>query len=73
MWLPAFVPPIMIPLLIYSTQGMQDLMPIDFLTTIICLGKKYEINYLCNEGLKRLWLDFPNTLEQWNMSSQEYS
>jgi len=53
----------MIPVLSYSAQG---LMPIDLLTAILRLGKKYEIGSLCDEGLKRLWLEFPNTLEQWN-------
>jgi hypothetical protein len=48
-------------------------MPIDLLVAILRLGKKYEIDYLRDEGLKRLRLDFPNTLEQWNTSSQEYS
>jgi len=48
-------------------------MPIDLLAAILRLGKKYDIGYLCDEGLKRLRLEFPNTLEQWNTSSQHYS
>jgi len=51
---------------------MRDSMPIAPLAAILRLGKKYEIDYLCEEGLRRLRLDLPNTLKQWNTSSQGY-
>ena len=63
----------MILLLIYSAQGMRSLRPTDLLAAILRLGKKYEIDYLYDEGLERLRLEFPKTLEQWNTSSQQYS
>jgi len=43
-------------------------MSFDFLAAILRLGKKYQIDYLCDEGLKRLRRDFPKTLDQWNAS-----
>ena len=54
---------------------MRELMPANFLAAILRLGKKCEIDYLYDEGLKRLGLrlDFPNTLEQWNNSSEGFS
>ena len=63
----------MILLLIDSAQGMRSLMLTDLLAAILPLGKKYEIDYLYDEGLERLRLEFPKTLEQWNTSSQQYS
>ena len=60
-------------LLINSAHDMRKSMPIDLLAAILRLGKKYEIDYLCDEGLKRLRLDLPNTLEQWNTSYETYS
>ncbi|KIM44191.1 hypothetical protein M413DRAFT_443222 [Hebeloma cylindrosporum] len=54
-------------------QGMLGLMPVDLVVAIIRLGKKYEIDYLCDEGLKRLRVEFPNTLEKWDTSCHDYS
>jgi hypothetical protein len=51
---------------------MREKMSIDHLAAILRLGKKYEIDYLRDEGLKRLRFDFPKTLEQWNTSSEAY-
>lgn len=65
----------MIPYDAFSIDRAHDMrkqMPIDLLAAILRLGKKYEIDYLRDEGLKRLRLDFPKTLEQWNTSSQAY-
>jgi len=44
---------------------MRKVMPFDLLAAILRLGKKYEIDYLCEEGLKRLRHEFPDTLEKW--------
>ena len=44
---------------------MRKIMPFDLLAAILRLGKKYEIDYLCEEGLKRLRRNFPNALEKW--------
>ncbi|KIM44193.1 hypothetical protein M413DRAFT_376605 [Hebeloma cylindrosporum] len=56
----------------FRVQEMRDLMPIDFLSAILRLGKKYEIDYICNEGLSRLRFDFPNTLEKWDVPFDEH-
>jgi hypothetical protein len=44
-------------------------MSVDFLGAILRLGKKYDIEYLCEEGLKLLRLEFPTTLEKWHACS----
>ena len=48
---------------------MREKMSIDLLAAILRLGKKYQIDYLCDEGLKRLRRDFPKTSDQWNAPS----
>ena len=52
---------------------MRKKMSIDHLAAILRLGKKYEIDHLCDEGLKRLRLEYPKTLEQWNTSYNAHS
>ena len=44
---------------------MRATMSVDFLGAILRLGKKYDIGYLCEEGLKLLRVEFPTTLEKW--------
>jgi len=48
---------------------MRATMSVDFLSAILRLGKKYDIGYLCEEGLKLLRLEFPTTLEIWHACS----
>jgi hypothetical protein len=50
---------------------MREKMSVDFLGAILRLGKKYDIGYLCEEGLRRLRLEFPTTLEQWYICYRE--
>jgi hypothetical protein len=52
---------------------MRKKMPFDHIAAILRLGKKYEIDHLCDEGLKRLRPEYPNTLEQWNTSCDAHS
>jgi hypothetical protein len=52
---------------------MRKKMSVDFLGAILHLGKKYDIGYLCEEGLKRLRLEFPTTLENWHTCYREYT
>ena len=52
---------------------MREKMSVDFLGAILRLGKKYDIEYLCEEGLKRLRLEFPTTLEKWHTCYWEYT
>ena len=50
---------------------MREKMAIDFLGAILRLGKKYDIDYLCEQSLKRLRLEFPTTLEKWHACFEE--
>ncbi|KDR67627.1 hypothetical protein GALMADRAFT_79593 [Galerina marginata CBS 339.88] len=50
------------------TNDMRELLPYHQLASILRFGKKYEIDYLRDEGLKRLRLEFPTTLELWDNS-----
>lgn len=50
---------------------MRATTSIDFLGAILRLGKKYDIGYLCEEGLKLLRLEFPTTLEKWHARSRQ--
>ena len=52
-------------------HDMRTSISVDFLGAILRLGKKYDITYLCEEGLKRLRLEFPATLEKWRACSGE--
>ena len=52
---------------------MRERMSIDFLVSILRLGKKYDIDYLNKEGLKRLRLEFPTTLGKWHACYGGYS
>lgn len=45
-------------------------MDIEFLSAILRLGKKYEIDYLKEEGLRRLRSEFPLTLEGWDRRNE---
>jgi hypothetical protein len=51
---------------------MRATMSVEFMGAILRLGKKYDIGYLCEEGLKRLRLHFPATLERWQDDSGLY-
>ncbi|KDR67625.1 hypothetical protein GALMADRAFT_257854 [Galerina marginata CBS 339.88] len=50
------------------TNDMRKLTPFRRLAAILRLGKKYEIDYLRDEGLQRLRLKFPSSLDLWDES-----
>lgn len=48
------------------THDMREPMTYSQLAAILRLGKKYEMDYIWNEGLRRLRTDFPTTLDDWD-------
>ncbi|KAJ3513920.1 hypothetical protein NLJ89_g2689 [Agrocybe chaxingu] len=55
----------------YDNNNVVDLenaLPIDQLSAILSMGKKYEITYLRDRALKRLRRCFPVTLKEWDDS-----
>ncbi|KDR67623.1 hypothetical protein GALMADRAFT_257849 [Galerina marginata CBS 339.88] len=48
------------------TNDMRALMSFEHLAAILRLGKKYEIDHLRDEGLRRLRREFPMTLKLWD-------
>ena len=52
---------------------MRAKMSVEFLGAILRLGKKYDIEYLCEEGLERLRFEFPTTLEKWHACFGKYT
>ncbi|KAH9479728.1 hypothetical protein JR316_0008323 [Psilocybe cubensis] len=51
-------------------HDLRDQMDIEYISAILRLGKKYDIEYLKEEGLRRLQSEFPLTLEDWDCRNE---
>ncbi|KAF8903484.1 hypothetical protein CPB84DRAFT_1677981 [Gymnopilus junonius] len=52
----------------FKSHDMRDLMLFPHLAAILRIGKKYQIDHLQAEGLKRLRDEFPKDLDSWDVS-----
>lgn len=46
-------------------------MAFDHLAAILRLGKKYDIEHFCTEGLRRIRAEFPSSYEKWKIQMTE--
>lgn len=54
--------------------NVREELPFPALSAMIRLGRKYQIDHLRDEGLARLKLEFPSTLEDWDsMDGDKYT